>query len=267
MISARTVLMPRPTAFVLEDAEVGAAISPVDRRPQEEDLRGRRHRRSPRLRLADGPDPPGAVLGAGYPAGLDGDAAAGVADLAAPAPELGEAGDVHDEPTATARRLAPLFDARGARGEGEIAFDPGLVGREMDAQRAHRIDDLDAKGPHARLGGILGRTTGRVEGVLLPVPHDAESAVHDAAIRVDGQPDGEVELAVLGVAVHPVAVVDVAIARHRLGDGLRRLVDREVVVAGEHDHLRVRAPTALGSGRAARAKTAPAGRLVSAREA
>src|SRR5438034_101134 len=73
-----------------------------------------------------------------------------------------------------------------------------------------------------------------MEGVLLAVAHDAEAAVEDAEVRVQRGADAEVELAVVLVAVEPVAVVGVAVARRGLRDRLRRLVDRVVVELAQH---------------------------------
>src|SRR5262249_42182980 len=74
----------------------------------------------------------------------------------------------------------------------------------------------------------------RVERVLLAAADDAEAAVEDAEVGVQRGADAEVELAVVLVAVEPVAVVGVAIAAHRGRDRLGRLVDRVVVELAEH---------------------------------
>src|SRR6476646_10056268 len=73
-----------------------------------------------------------------------------------------------------------------------------------------------------------------MERVLLAVAHDAQAAVEDAEVRVQRGADAEVELAVVLVAVEPVAVVGVAVAGRGLRDRLRRLVDRVVVELAEH---------------------------------
>ena len=73
-----------------------------------------------------------------------------------------------------------------------------------------------------------------MERVLLSVAHDAEAAVEDAEVRVQRGADAEVELAVVLIAVEPVAVVGVAIAGGGRRDRLRRLVDRVVVEFAEH---------------------------------
>src|SRR4029078_2516803 len=73
-----------------------------------------------------------------------------------------------------------------------------------------------------------------MERVLLAVAHDAQAAVEDAEVRVQRGADAEVELAVVLVAVGPVAVVGVPVAGRGLRDRLRRLVDRVVVELAEH---------------------------------
>ena len=104
------------------------------------------------------------------------------------------------------------------------------------ATRMRRIGSmhLDLERADAQVGGLERRATRRVERVLLAVAHDAEAAVEDAQVRVQRGADAEVELAVVLVAVEPVAVVGVAIAAHGRGDRLRRLVDRVVVELAQH---------------------------------
>ncbi len=82
--------------------------------------------------------------------------------------------------------------------------------------------------------------------MLLPVPNDAERRVHDAPVRVDGEGDAEVELAVPREAVEPVAVVGVAVAGRGVRQRLWRLVQGVVVVSGEHGFLpRAPAPATI----------------------
>src|SRR5262245_13430552 len=227
------VPVPGVSVGVLEQAHVRAAIGPVERRPQEEHLRRDLRRRAARVGNPDGPDPPGAVLGAEGAPRVDREAAPGVPHLALPAPELIEARGVHRGPPAPPR-LAPLLDVRRARDPLEVAGDAGLVLGDHDAQPLHRLLDVDAERAHLHLRRLARDAARGVEGVLLAVAHDREAAVHDAEVRIDGGADPEVVLAVLGVAVEPVAVVGVAVAGGGLRDRLGRLMDRVVVEAREH---------------------------------
>ena len=99
----RAVGVPAVGVGVLEHAEVRAAVVPVQRRPEEERLRGPGRRgRGTGVGDPDTADAPAAVLGAVDARRVDGDGLPVVPDLALPLPELREAGDVHDEPTPVA---------------------------------------------------------------------------------------------------------------------------------------------------------------------
>ena len=227
--------MPAVGVGVLEHTEVRAAVVPVEGCPQEERLgRTGRARREAGIRTADATEAPAAVLGAVDARRVDGDGRAVVRDLAFPLAELGEAGDVHDRATAVVPYLATLLDACGAGGEREVGRDAGVVVVDGNADAAHRFEHLDLERADAEVGGLQWRASRRVERVLFTVAHDAEAAVEDAEVRVQRGTDAEVELAVVLVAVEPVAVVGVAIAAHGRGDRLRRLVDRIVVELAQH---------------------------------
>ena len=114
------------------------------------------------------------------------------------------------------------------------ALMPVSLSSMRDADPAHRFEHLDLERPDAQVGRLQRRASRRVEGVLLAVAHDAEAAVEDAEVRVQRGADAEVELAVVLVAVEPVAVVGVAVAAHGRRDRLRRLVDRVVVELAQH---------------------------------
>jgi hypothetical protein len=233
----RAVRVPHATVAVLEDAEVRAAVPPVQRGPEEEDLRHARRRRAAGLGLAHWSDPPRPVLRPEDARDVDGERPPCVADLSLPAPELREARHVHRDPRAGSYRLAPLLDTGRARDERQVALDAGLVRLEHDARAAHRLHDLDPERSDARVRRVLRCAPRAVKGVLLAVAHDREAAVQDSAVGIQAHPHGEVELPVVRVAVEPVAVVDVAVARRRVGDRLGDLVDRVVVESGEHAFL------------------------------
>jgi hypothetical protein len=116
--------------------------------------------------------------------------------------------------------LPALFDAGGAGGEGQFGGDTRRVVVDRDADAAHGLQDLDRERTDQQVRRLEGRPARRVKGVLLTVAHDAEAAVEDPEVRVQGGPDSEVELAIILVAVEPVPVVGVAITRRRLGDRL-----------------------------------------------
>ena len=133
----------------LEAQEVRAAVVPVDRRPEEEDLRQRDLGRGGR-RLADRPHAPRTVLGAVD--ALD-------RDLARRRPTMRP---VH-VPHCVSRvesitvlvpavdRLARLFERDRARGERDVGVDAEIGGVGAHARDAQRLDDVDRQRADARL--------------------------------------------------------------------------------------------------------------------
>src|SRR5262245_52841823 len=178
------VPVPHVAVGVLETTHVRAAVLPVERRPQEEDLRELLRRRAARVGRAHGTDAPRAVLRAVRALRVDRERAAAVADRAAPATELVEARGVHRHAAALAG-LAPLLDVRGARDPLEVARDARLVLGHHHAQSLHRLEDVDAERAHLDLAGLTRCAPRGMEGVLLAVAHDREAAVHDAEVRVE----------------------------------------------------------------------------------
>src|SRR5437879_2700562 len=79
-----------------------------------------------------------------------------------------------------------------------------------------------------------------MERVLFAVAHDAQPTVEDPEVRIQRGADPEVELAVVLIAVEPVAVVRIPVAGGRLRDRLRRLVDRIVVELAQHGSSQTR---------------------------
>ena len=239
------VEVPGLAVLVLEEADVRAAVLPLERRPDERDAADLGRRRAGRRRIADRADPPAPVLGAVDARGIDAQRAPGVADLALPEAELVEARRLH---AADAARdaLEALLDVGGASDPAQLGGDAGLVVVDGDAQALHRLEDLELPRADLEVGRLLGRAARSVEGVLLAVARDREAAVHDLEVRIERGADAEVELALVLVAVEPVAVVDVAIARRGPGDRLGRLVDRIVVELREHRASEV-GPTGSGA--------------------
>jgi hypothetical protein len=70
--------------------------------------------------------------------------------------------------------------------------------------------------------------------VFHPVQYDAERGVDDTPHRIVTHGSAEVELALLLVAVEPVTVVVVRVARRRMGDRIGGRVDRVVVEWAQH---------------------------------
>jgi hypothetical protein len=64
--------------------------------------------------------------------------------------------------------------------------------------------------------------------------HRAERAVDHAPVRIDRHADAEIIRAVVGVAVEPRPVIDIAVAGRRMSDRLGRLVNRKIVERVEH---------------------------------
>ena len=116
--------------------------------------------------------------------------------------------------------LASLLHARGASGELEVGHDSRLVLVEGDAQPPHRFHHVDRERPDRDVGRLVGGAARAVERVLLTVAHDAQPAVENPEVGVEGGADPEVELAVAGEPVEPVAVVGVAVTGGRYRDGL-----------------------------------------------
>ena len=165
----RAVGVPAVRVGVFEHAEVRAAILPVQRRPEKEGLaRLRLGGREPGIGDADAPHSPTAVLGAVDACGVDAHGLAVVADLALPLAELREAGDVHHETRAGKGRLTTLLHTRGARGEGEVGGDAGLVVVEGDADRAHRLEHVDRERADLQIGRLERRAPRPVEACCSP---------------------------------------------------------------------------------------------------
>ena len=78
---------------------------------------------------------------------------------------------------------------------------------------------------------------------LFAFNNDAERRVHHMAIWVQTHCGCKEQRSVTGIAVEKVSVVVVRVARCRMSNRLRCLVNREVVVRGDHDcdrsHLQV----------------------------
>src|SRR5882757_5804981 len=141
------------------------------------------------------------------------DHAVWMAHHAAPAAELVEAGGVHHAPGARPKGLARFLDRRRAGREGQVAGDAAGVVLQHHPSSAHRLDHPQSEGAdlHVR---TLSRSAARAVEAMLAGPrlHDAEGAIQDPAMRVDGHPDTEIVGAVTGVAVEPCPIVNIAVA-------------------------------------------------------
>ena len=98
-------------------------------------------------------------------------------------------------------------------------------------QAAERLDDLDGDRARLRVHPFHAQAARGTNVVLAAVADHRERRVDDVQVRIDAHRGGEEVLAVAGVAVEEVAVVEVAI-RAGIGDRLRRLVDRVIVGLG-----------------------------------
>ena len=104
-----------------------------------------------------------------------------------------------------------------------------------DAQAPHRLERSRSRtGRCASSVGSCGARRDAWNACCSPSRTMLRAAVEDAEVRVQRGADAEVELAVVLVAVEPVAVVGVAVAGRGLRDRLRRLVDRVVVELAQH---------------------------------
>jgi hypothetical protein len=102
-----------------------------------------------------------------------------------------------------------------------------------DPDPAQRFEHLDGDRPDVEAHPVVVQQPGGVQ-VVLPVPaQHAEVRIDDVQRRVGPECDREVAGQVRLVTAEEVAVVEVAVAAG-VGDGLRRLVDRELVGGGEH---------------------------------
>ena len=226
-------LEPPLTGLVLVQRQVGEAVAEVQRGPQPERL-GQLHRPVGLDLGTDRAHAPRAVAGAGDLARVDAHLGAVDRDGALPRAPLGEAGVVHGQQALGGDdALAGLLDGDGRVAEGEVAGDAVLVGLDDVADGAHRVDHLEADGPDGG-GAVEGHGTRGEHRVLDAVEHDAEGGVDDATHRVVAHGGAEVEVAVLLVAVEPVAVVVVRVAGGGVGDGIGTRVDRVVVERAQH---------------------------------
>ena len=226
-------LEPSRTVSVLVEREMREAVAEVQRRPHPERLR---HAPGPvRLdALADGPHAPRPVTRAGHVGRVDAQLRAVDDDRAGPRAPLREPRVVHHEHTVVVDAALPRFlDRDRRRVEGQVRLDAVLVALDDVADRTKRFDDLDADRPDRRRP-VERHRTGREHRVFDAVTHEAERAVHHAPDGVVAHRRAEVEVTVALVAVEPVAVVVVGIAGRRMGDGIRRRVDRVVVERAQH---------------------------------
>ena len=139
----------------------------------------------------------------------------------------------HEHSVVVDAPLPRLLDGDRGRVERQVGRDAVLVRLDHVPDGAERFDDLDAEGTDRRRPVERHRT--RPEHRMLDtVEHEAERRVDDPTDRVVTHRGAEVELAVALVAVEPVAVVVVRIAGRRVGDRIRRRVDRVVVERAQH---------------------------------
>ena len=154
---------------------------------------------------------------------------------AGPAPELIETGRVHGAARTGPQRLPRFLNGGGTRRKRQIARDAAFVVVEHDARAPQRFDDLDAERSDLHVGTFCRGAPRPIKTMLAPIRlHDAECTIENAAMRINRHTDAEVIGTVGCVAVEPRAVVDVAVARRRMGDRLRRLVNGVVVQLVQH---------------------------------
>jgi hypothetical protein len=72
-----------------------------------------------------------------------------------------------------------------------------------------------------------------VQAVLHTAADDREVGVGHVQVRIDPECDGEELGPVRRIAVEEVAIVEIPVGA-RIGDRLRRLVDRKIVGLGQH---------------------------------
>src|SRR6185369_13348859 len=205
----RAVLVPRAAVAVFERREVRAAGLPLDRRPQEKELRHLHARRTVHFGRTDRTDSPRAILGAEYALAIDRERLAVVADRSLPASVLREARRIHEDALAVVPRLTPFLHACRPCSKFEVDLDSRRIGFEAHARALHRLDDFDRKRTDHRLRRFARRAPRGMEAVLLAVTRNRKAAIENAAMRIQAHPDAEIELAVVRVAVEPVAIVDV----------------------------------------------------------
>ena len=196
-------------------------------------------RRSRRLRLPHGADPPGAVPAAEPGGRVDGDLLAVDHDGAAPGAQLGEALGVEGDPAAGAQHVRLLLDDVAGALPGQVGGDPlGLL--EDDPDLLERVGDLDAVVADVRVHPVLVDQVGEVHGGLLAVAGDQEERVLGAEVGVVAQPGDHEDVAGAVVGVEVGAVVEVAVAAVGLRQRQRRLVQRELVQRADAAHVTLR---------------------------
>lgn len=89
---------------IFEDADMGAAVVPVNGRPQKKELRRDGQRCTARIGFAHWADAPGTIAGGPGLFGADRDALTGTVDPALPAAKLGEPGNIHEDTLVAAHR-------------------------------------------------------------------------------------------------------------------------------------------------------------------
>ena len=177
-----------------------------------------------------------------------------------PAARLREPHRVEQDAPVLAHVLPRLLEDGHRALPGEIARDGEVtrvgVGPRVrcrvadDAHLVERLEHLDPDGTDRRVHPVLEHLR-RAHDVLHVASAHAHERVGDAEVRVLPEPHHHEQLVAGRMHVEVVAVVEVAVARADVADGLRDLVHR-VVVPGRERRLRARihvtSPPAVMSG-------------------
>ena len=128
---------------------------------------------------------------------------------------LGHAREVEERARSDPAGIARLLDRARAAGEQEVGADAVRRIVDSDAKPPQRLDDLDRDRSRLRIHALHAQAARRPHVVLSPGVDQGEGGVDDVQMGIDAHGDGEELLAIAGVPVEEVSIVEVPIPSPR----------------------------------------------------
>jgi hypothetical protein len=116
-----------------------------------------------------------------------------------------------------------------------VARDAELVLVEHEAQRPHRLDELDAQWPDAVVVDLRPQPPGQPDVVLSTVVAQTDEAVEHVVVLVQPYVGRQAHRSVEVAEADVVAVVPLRVAAGDPGEGGGDLVERMLVESDQHD--------------------------------
>ena len=129
-------------------------------------------------------------------------------------------GALAEQPTVDAGDLHRILVGQHRAAAQHVAGNPVVVVLEDEAQRAHRLDELDAQRPDAVDVQVGPQPAGQPDVVLTALVADAHEAVEDVVVLVQPHVGGQADVPVEVAQADVVAVVPLGIAPGDAGEGV-----------------------------------------------